>query len=797
MLRRRAGMAFSSLVGVEALRFASMEKSESHTTSTAITQFFLYDAMRLGSFLARRRHDADCRQFEAVQAELLRARLAANQTTAYGRDHNFDQILSSNDVVASFRAMHPLTRPAHYQKYVERIAAGEPRVINAEPEAMLAATSGTSGTRTLLPYTPTMRKEFFTKGILVVFDTLRQSCPEAFASLQRTCKLAFAPVMETTPAGLLVGPNSSGPKDASFKRLLPLYSTPAAGYEIANDEYTALYVHALFALRDRKLGLIEANFISLPTRFMRLIHRDGFRLADDLEAGMILNERVASRLEPAQLAALNNELGGANPARAGEVRAALAHGAGHVETGKRGDGDGGGGGADGKEGGGGGGGGGACNSGPRTGLARRLWPDLRLFNANGTGAFESYAARLRSNEGVGVPVVSTLLAASEGLMGVSLHGAGPDGALEPKEDGDTAFCLVPGGMFFEFLPVGDETSSAAAAAATSGGERHGGASQSGAGGGSVRASVGGRGGGAAAAGASGKARGEASGETGGETGGDVRGGTLLANELAVGTDYELVVTNLGGLCRFRIGDVVRVVGFHERAPLVQFRYRIGQLLNLRGEKLSEPQFERALQKALHAPPPAPSASAQQVVGGEGGAGSSGGDGGGGGSSGGGGFGKEGTREGSGGGLLVAPTQIDGEYAVVEEFEVEPPRYCIYFEPSAGAPAVSPAAQQRNGDSILARTRRSVTPSSTPAAAAADLSTRLDAQLCEENSVYATWRRKRAIGPGIIHLVPPGGFEALRAQRLKEGASPTQLKVSRVLRDPTHIKLLREWRAEPT
>ena len=56
---------------------------------------------------------------------------------------------------------------------------------------MLAATSGTSGTRNPLPYTPTMRKEFFLKGILVVFDTLLRSCPEAFSSLQRTCKLAL------------------------------------------------------------------------------------------------------------------------------------------------------------------------------------------------------------------------------------------------------------------------------------------------------------------------------------------------------------------------------------------------------------------------------------------------------------------------------------------------------------------------------------------------------------------------------------------------------------------------------
>ena len=38
------------------------------------------------------------------------------------------------------------------------------------------------------------------------------------------------------------------------------------------------------------------------------------------------------------------------------------------------------------------------------------------------------------------------------------------------------------------------------------------------------------------------------------------GGTLLSHELTVGTDYELVITNLGGLSRYLIGDVVRPVG---------------------------------------------------------------------------------------------------------------------------------------------------------------------------------------------------------------------------------------------
>jgi len=37
----------------------------------------------------------------------------------------------------------------------------------------------------------------------------------------------------------------------------------------------ALYVHALFAARDRGLGIIEANFVSLPARLLGLMQARG------------------------------------------------------------------------------------------------------------------------------------------------------------------------------------------------------------------------------------------------------------------------------------------------------------------------------------------------------------------------------------------------------------------------------------------------------------------------------------------------------------------------------------------
>nr|XP_043870481.1 GH3 domain-containing protein [Solea senegalensis] len=74
--------------------------------------------------------------------------------------------------------------------------------------------------------------------------------------------------------------------------------------------------------------------------------------------------------------------------------------------------------------------------------------------------------------------------------------------------------------------------------------------------------------------------------------------TLLMDEVKEGQNYELVITNASGLFRYCIGDIVKVVGFHNQCPIVEFQYRRGQMLNVRGEKVSEALFLNTLKKAV-------------------------------------------------------------------------------------------------------------------------------------------------------------------------------------------------------
>lgn len=76
--------------------------------------------------------------------------------------------------------------------------------------------------------------------------------------------------------------------------------------------------------------------------------------------------------------------------------------------------------------------------------------------------------------------------------------------------------------------------------------------------------------------------------------------TRLLGELVVGERYEIVLTTFAGLYRYRLGDVVEVVGHHHRTPVVEFIHRRGSLLNIAGEKTSEAAAQEALRQALSA-----------------------------------------------------------------------------------------------------------------------------------------------------------------------------------------------------
>ena len=64
-----------------------------------------------------------------------------------------------------------------------------------------------------------------------------------------------------------------------------------------------------------------------------------------------------------------------------------------------------------------------------------------------------------------------------------------------------------------------------------------------------------------------------------------------------GCCYEVVLTTLDGLIRYRLEDIVRVVEFYGQTPILEFIERVGQVINIAGEKTAEHHVVEAMEAA--------------------------------------------------------------------------------------------------------------------------------------------------------------------------------------------------------
>jgi GH3 auxin-responsive promoter len=71
----------------------------------------------------------------------------------------------------------------------------------------------------------------------------------------------------------------------------------------------------------------------------------------------------------------------------------------------------------------------------------------------------------------------------------------------------------------------------------------------------------------------------------------------VADELETGRSYYILFTTSGGLYRYNINDIVKVVGWHNNAPLLEFLHKGGNISSFTGEKITESQVTKAVLRA--------------------------------------------------------------------------------------------------------------------------------------------------------------------------------------------------------
>lgn len=68
-------------------------------------------------------------------------------------------------------------------------------------------------------------------------------------------------------------------------------------------------------------------------------------------------------------------------------------------------------------------------------------------------------------------------------------------------------------------------------------------------------------------------------------------------DVEIGKEYELVISTYSGLCRYRVGDILHVTGFHNFAPQFRFVRRKNVLLSIDSDKTDEAELQKGIDSA--------------------------------------------------------------------------------------------------------------------------------------------------------------------------------------------------------
>ncbi|KAJ4913320.1 Indole-3-acetic acid-amido synthetase GH3.5 [Raphanus sativus] len=175
------------------------------------------------------------------------------------------------------------------------------------------------------------------------------------------------------------------------------------------------------------------------------------------------------------------------------------------------------------------------------GIITRLWPNTKYVDVIVTGTMSQYIPTLDYYSN-GLPLVCTMYASSECYFGVNLRPL-----CKPSE---VSYTLIPTMAYFEFLPVHRNT---------------------------------------------------------GVTNSINLPKALTEKEqqelvdlvdVKLGQEYELVVTTYAGLCRYRVGDLLRVTGFKNKAPQFSFICRKNVVLSIDSDKTDEVELQNAVKNAV-------------------------------------------------------------------------------------------------------------------------------------------------------------------------------------------------------
>ncbi|KAK7401884.1 hypothetical protein VNO78_13721 [Psophocarpus tetragonolobus] len=182
-----------------------------------------------------------------------------------------------------------------------------------------------------------------------------------------------------------------------------------------------------------------------------------------------------------------------------------------------------------------------CSKGCWQGIITRLWPNTKYVDVIVTGTMAQYIPTLDYYSN-GLPLVCTMYASSECYFGVNLNPL-----CKPSQ---VSYTLIPTMCYYEFLPVNrtnDLNASKPSPTSLNQSQHH---------------------------------------------------ELVELVDVKLGQEYELVVTTHAGLYRYRVGDILRVSGFKNKAPQFSFVCRKNVALSIDSDKTDEVELQNAMKNAV-------------------------------------------------------------------------------------------------------------------------------------------------------------------------------------------------------
>lgn len=253
------------------------------------------------------------RQTDFVQEQFLFTLLRRYQDTELGRQYGLRDIKT----IQQFRDRVPVLPYSSYEPYTKRIAQGEPNILTPDPVVYLNLTSGSTGSKKLIPVTRRFQNSLGRANVTSIgflTDAL-ETRGQKFGKILATNSVQL---LGRTPGGIEYGPASVGVLRMGKFLYEQLFAHPFETLQPGNS-IARHYVCLLFALREQSLRSIAANFPMLILRICDYLEKYAEDLIQDLEKGTIA---TWLELEPSVRATLEHQWS-ADPVRAVQLRKIL------------------------------------------------------------------------------------------------------------------------------------------------------------------------------------------------------------------------------------------------------------------------------------------------------------------------------------------------------------------------------------------------------------------------------------------------------------------------------------------